>query len=733
MIPEKLDIDIVRSNSFKSSRSKIVATPHLKKLLRQGIYTNRIAACVRELTLNAFDSHVEAGCKERAIEITLPTIFEPTFKVRDFGIGLCDYGIREIMFSYGDPTGENVKSTSNEEHGMFHVGAKAPFSYTNAFTVIAIKDGVKRIYTAYIGEDEDDYIDQLGEELVSEENGVEVIIPVKPEDIDTFINEVKQFFRFWDIKPIIRGVSDFEWPVNKFKVLKDNWGFLESESFYYKTSYILLNGAPYKITSNSITNLTDVGRYILNNSVIIFAKIGDVSLASSREEVAYSDRTINFLKTFIDKIESEVKHDIEECLKTIKTEYDARKIYYDFFAVGGIHSGFFSEILKNAKYKIEFGQMPITTYAFPIKGMVFSFEIEHSDKNICGFKLTTEKRAKNIDIFPAMRNTDKLHKLYYLIHNPNIEPESQWASVKKKVKHLLGGGTIKHYDTDVHVFFFKDQNNFLSYVTEVGFPDGTFKNIESIVIPIQPKKPREKREYTARTENAHVYIDNSWSSINADLEKESGYYVTRYFNNYFLSADKSRNEDVESNFIDIAFTFLKNIQAMPKKIYAFTPSICNKLDKSKWKNLEDLVKEEFLKYCKSYDGQKIKLNDITSSKIVRKILEFVEIGLFIVKNRDPLKQILNQVEINSARCFIFPELKKYFGLPLENNRSIEIKDLKIKIDTEMAKYPLCDNYLFLGNDRYDEDFLIYLNAKYKQLEKTEKTAKENLDLKPAIS
>jgi len=732
MIPEKLDIDIVRSNSFKSSRSKIVATPHLKKLLRQGIYTNRIAACVRELTLNAFDSHVEAGCKEWAIEITLPTVFEPTFKVRDFGIGLCDYGIREIMFSYGDPTGENVKSTSNEEHGMFHVGAKAPFSYTNAFTVIAIKDGVKRIYTAYIGEDEDDYIDQLGEEIVSEANGVEVIVPVKPEDINSFVNEVKQFFRFWDVKPIIHGVSNFEWPVNKFKVLKDNWGFLETDSYYYNTSYILLNGAPYKISSNSITNLTDVGRYILNNSVIIFAKIGDVSLASSREEVSYSDRTVNFIKAFIDKIESEVKRDIEDCLKTIKTEYDARKIYYDFFAVGGINSGFFSEILKNANYKIQFGQTPITTYAFSIKGKVWSFNIDRSDKNVCGFKLETESREKNIDIFPAMRNADKLHKLYYSIENPNVEPESQWASIKKKVKHVLGGGMNRHFNVYIHVFSFKDQAEFSSYVTEVGFPDDTFKDIESIVIPVKPKKPRQKREYIIRTENADVYADGVWRSAQVDIKEESGYYVTRYFSNHYLSFDKEDHDNNDNHLLHNTFRFMSLIDVLPEKVYAFTPAICEKLDKTKWKNFEEFVKKEYDRYCKTIDSKKISLDRIISSSVAEKVFKFINEGSFKVKKNSPFRQILDQIELNSEKSIIFRELNNYFGIELKN-KDAEIRKLKKDIETELDKYPLLDDCNFYSYNHQNDEYLIYMNAKYQLLEKSANESKQNLDLEPAIS
>jgi hypothetical protein len=71
MIPEQSNIEIARSNNFKSSRSKIVATVSLKKILRNSLYTNKILSCIREIGLNAFDSHVEAGCKERPISLFL--------------------------------------------------------------------------------------------------------------------------------------------------------------------------------------------------------------------------------------------------------------------------------------------------------------------------------------------------------------------------------------------------------------------------------------------------------------------------------------------------------------------------------------------------------------------------------------------------------------------------------------------------------------------------------------
>lgn len=67
--------------------------------LRDKIYSDKILAVVREYLANAIDEHRKFGIS-RPVEVTLPNSFSPDFKVRDFGMGLDDEGIRKIFGRY---------------------------------------------------------------------------------------------------------------------------------------------------------------------------------------------------------------------------------------------------------------------------------------------------------------------------------------------------------------------------------------------------------------------------------------------------------------------------------------------------------------------------------------------------------------------------------------------------------------------------------------------------------
>ena len=72
---------------------------HIFNVLRNQLYTDKVTAIQREYATNAADAHVEAGCADRPIEITLPSRFNLQFKVRDFGLSLSDNEIQDVISS----------------------------------------------------------------------------------------------------------------------------------------------------------------------------------------------------------------------------------------------------------------------------------------------------------------------------------------------------------------------------------------------------------------------------------------------------------------------------------------------------------------------------------------------------------------------------------------------------------------------------------------------------------
>ena len=91
---------------------------HLMSILREGLYSDPILAVIREYGTNAWDSHKTSGCPDKPINVTLPTDFDPTYTVRDYGSGLSDDEVLRVFTGYGTST----KRDSNAAVGMLGIG-----------------------------------------------------------------------------------------------------------------------------------------------------------------------------------------------------------------------------------------------------------------------------------------------------------------------------------------------------------------------------------------------------------------------------------------------------------------------------------------------------------------------------------------------------------------------------------------------------------------------------------
>jgi hypothetical protein len=182
----------------KSKKVSIQANAKMFEILFSGIYQYKIAAIVRELCTNAYDSHADAGCPEKPFRVVLPNAIHPYFEVEDFGIGMNE----EDAFNVYCVMGESTKSERDDVAGAFGLGSKTPFAYKNKqFTVRMRKDGVE--ITAMM------YLDELGGPMMTivsqvptiAPNGVLVKIPVAEEDIDEFYAEAAFYLSFFPTTP----------------------------------------------------------------------------------------------------------------------------------------------------------------------------------------------------------------------------------------------------------------------------------------------------------------------------------------------------------------------------------------------------------------------------------------------------------------------------------------------------------------------------------------------------
>ena len=195
--------NLVLSNGTGEKKFTIAATAKAFQILSSALYSRKVEAIVRELSCNAYDSHVQAGCADRPFAIYLPNEWESEFAVEDFGIGLDDDAVMNIYTSYFTST----KTDSNEVIGGLGLGSKTPFAYTDSFNIRARKDGVERTYNAYISSSGEPSVSLLTEHATTEPNGVKVTVPVRAGDRQQFIDDCVKVHRWFSVKPEYHGYS----------------------------------------------------------------------------------------------------------------------------------------------------------------------------------------------------------------------------------------------------------------------------------------------------------------------------------------------------------------------------------------------------------------------------------------------------------------------------------------------------------------------------------------------
>ncbi len=298
MILDKAVNEVVLTNVGATGEFRIRNSAKAFSILSSGLYSNKIRAIIRELSCNAVDSHVGAGRPDLAFEVHLPTVLEPWFAVRDFGMGLDDNQVVNIYTTYF----ESTKTDSNAFIGALGLGSKSPFSYTENFTVTAIKNGTQRIYSAFINEQGVPSIAQMSEELTDAGNGVEVKFSVTDRsDYNTFRSEAYDVFQWFKLQPKIIGNPLTVEPV-KFKEMNIVPGVHVREANHYSynrgiDSIALMGNISYPLTDipQADKHFGELAQLLACGLVLEF-DIGELDFAASREVLSYIPMTIASIK-----------------------------------------------------------------------------------------------------------------------------------------------------------------------------------------------------------------------------------------------------------------------------------------------------------------------------------------------------------------------------------------------------------------------------------------------------
>lgn len=271
-------------------------------ILSSGLYANKIRAIIREYSCNAVDSHVEAGRTETPFDVHLPNSLEPWFAVRDYGVGLDETQVRNIFTTYF----ESTKTATDELIGGLGLGSKSAFSYTDNFTIVAVKNGTKRVFTAFINEQGVPSIAPMGEESSNEPTGVEIRFAVENSgDFRKFYDEARIVYKHFKLRPVVSGgLGEFKFIEAEYAdrdvipgVHTADWNSKYSTGY----SVAIMGNIEYPL---QIPGNADLGglEHLLNCGLLIEFNIGELDIQASREGLSYIPETIAAIKTKLEAL-----------------------------------------------------------------------------------------------------------------------------------------------------------------------------------------------------------------------------------------------------------------------------------------------------------------------------------------------------------------------------------------------------------------------------------------------
>jgi len=363
---ETHSVGVASRNQFN-----IAQTSKMFKILSDSLYSDKVMAAIRELSTNAYDSHISAGNKN-PFKVTLPTAANPTFMVRDYGTGLSQADMEDLYTTYG----ASNKNDSNDFVGCLGLGSKSPFAYTKSFTTASYYNGKKYTYIAAIDESGVPTLNLFNTSETSELNGLEISFAVKQHDFQEFTDKAKRIFHYFRMKPIIEGgvggnLMDHKYSNTNIVISGEGWRVcrLNNDNSYFPSNYhridsgiiAIMGNIAYPVQTAQIVGQekeempdhiqkwnrafqkADIDSWksfvgeILNSGLYLELDfgIGELEMDVSREGLQYTKDVIKALRKKTQEIYMEMKEEFSKKIKESKTKVEAISSYYTMNELAG--------------------------------------------------------------------------------------------------------------------------------------------------------------------------------------------------------------------------------------------------------------------------------------------------------------------------------------------------------------------------------------------------------------
>jgi len=323
----------------KGSKSFGVNTNNSKffRVMSDTLYTDKIGSIIRELSSNAIDGQRAQGNLEKPFDIFLPCKENPKFCIRDYGTGLSPDDIESVYTRYF----ESTKDQNEDDIGGFGLGAKTPFAYTDSFIVRSYFNGKVYTYTIAFSGDQPEYELQFVQDT-DEPNGLEVYFDVDAEDFNEFSTKAFRTLIWFDHIPNVwtgsldengffktaSNFNNYRESIQNFR--KENC-FEDDNMIFCPTNYVnpfsrrsselksricvIQGGILYPVSTSASEEIKTFSYKIpYGYTIVTKHKIGEISLAPSREQIEEKKETIKNIENKIDVIFQNSKNILKEII-----------------------------------------------------------------------------------------------------------------------------------------------------------------------------------------------------------------------------------------------------------------------------------------------------------------------------------------------------------------------------------------------------------------------------------
>lgn len=317
---EGSDRKIETSGLGQTVAMSIKADSRAFRNLVDSIYAEKEKTVARELIANALDAMAAAGKANEQIVVTLPTRFEPSFSVRDFGVGMSHEFIMEHYKCLFDST----KQGDNKQTGMFGVGSKSPLAITDTFTIKCFDADSMRLYVVSIPEEGVPQISLTAEAPTEDKRGgVEIVVPISAESRRALLDGLVDQQFFWFDKPIkFEGAAYDEIKTRlASKIITVSEGVYLARGIAHHSDWsvcVRQGAAVYPLIQTQISPSLDKDAAVAlrmlcesRRTVCIDLPIGTAEVTLARENIQYGPKTVANIVARINEVFNGFKGKLE--------------------------------------------------------------------------------------------------------------------------------------------------------------------------------------------------------------------------------------------------------------------------------------------------------------------------------------------------------------------------------------------------------------------------------------